>query len=125
MTKTLDIYVYQVAPEGGMNKQLPNISGTISQNEGWWKLSFTYWPLRSDKLLETKQWQSLKFENHCDSYSHVYRIYDLGASHILIHPTLSVIWILMGGWVNLCDTKKLNSKYRFFFLKTEKYSLTL
>ena len=30
------------------------------------------------------------------------------------------IWTLKGGWVNLCDATKVNSKYRFF--KKWKYS---
>ena len=37
-----------------------------------------------------------------------------GVSHILILPRLSVIWALLVGCVNLCDAKKLNSKYQFF-----------
>ena len=42
----------------------------------------------------------------------VWSVYEV--SHISILLTFSIIWTLMGGWVNLCDAKKINSKYRFF-----------
>ena len=41
----------------------------------------------------------------------------------VIHPTLRVIWTLIGGWVNLWNAKKLNPKYRFFEKKINKEML--
>ena len=48
------------------------------------------------------------------SYFRVRIVHRVRGQYILILLTLSVIRTVMGGWVNLCDAKKINSKYRFF-----------
>ena len=41
---------------------------------------------------------------------------------MLTLDALSVIWTLMGGWVNLCVAKKLN--WKLLFLREVKKSIT-
>ena len=56
----------------------------------------------------------------------VNEVSNFGICEISILLTLSVIWTSMCAWVNLCDTKTLNSNYRFWkrtsLVKSDQFS---
>ena len=71
-------------------------------------------------LLFTLSWRRfLSYRNQfihlvCESMDWFLYDRDLCHERVKILPKFSVTSTLMGGWVNISDTKKINSKYRCF-----------
>ena len=71
-------------------------------------------------LLFTLSWRRfLSYRNQfidlvCESMDWFLYDRDLRHERVKILPKFSVTSTLMGGWVNISDTKKINSKYRCF-----------